>query len=470
MVSPAPRRRRRVRLFASLGGVAVVAVAVVVALVSGPALSGCVLTAQPDRTASWFATKDGGYTAADLDAVSSTSDYFFIEKFAENFDLQKQFADVKQVKQDAADKGRNLKVFMYINAQYWLNAFAKNWQPYGSQFQSSWILKDASGNDIPFYGQFGSKASGSQQAGYVVDLTNPAYRDFITSVALDWLKQAPLDGVVFDSAFQMVGNLPVRKANADGTVTPNVLLCGNSWKNRDGDCPRVTAWNQGLADLLSTVTKDFAAQGKEVIYNGVPTAKNRPDRNTALLADTNGASNESFCYMPFLSDPKRVTFTSMADDARLMQTVAGQGKKLIEISNYIGATRAPYATYCLGGFLMGWQPGSSYYVYHPGYTAGPTDTVMSPADRLNLGNPTQKDFTQSGSVLSRTFQRGVVAVNDSDSDASWTLPGDYVEFTTTGQIGQAYPAGSTIAIPKRSALFFVSAQIEPFTQEAIGVC
>jgi hypothetical protein len=136
-----------------------------------------------------------------------------------------------------------------------------------------------------------------------------------------------------------------------------------------------------------------------------------------------------------------------------MRQIAAQHKKVTEITNtYQTGERQKYGSYCMAGFLIGWQPGSSFYTLHPGYTFPPEGQYpMVPEQDLNLGTPLTVDYQSSGSALTRRFQNGFVAVNPTDSSATVTVPEPVVSFAD-GSAGPQYAAGQTMTLPGRGAI------------------
>lgn len=478
--APAPvRRRRRSRWWLAAAAVLVAVVALTAVVSPGGIFCGGIplrvgdpaYTAQVSRTAEWAATRAGPYSDAQVDEIAENTSYFLIPKFAENYDIAKQFDDVRRIKAAAKAKKRDVKVFMYVSAQYWLQTYDEGWKPWSDEFRDSYRLDDHKGDPVPFYGQTGSQSAGSDPIGYVVDLTNPDYRDFIVGVTKDWMDEAPLDGVVFDSANPFIGDSTVRRANADGVSTANQILCGQNTSrvDADGNCPRVAAWNDGLAEMLQEVTDAYTAAGKEVVYNGVAPSQLRVNRNVALLDHTDGATNEGFCYNPSVTNKTRISLNSITDDAALMRDVAAQGKKVFQITNFQSDARTPLGPYCLAAFLMGWQPGSSFFIYHQGYAYGIADLPILPEQDLALGNPTTTGYEEQGSVLSRSFQHGFVAVNNSDDAATFTAPRSGSRYQDGELVGRIN-SGASVSLPARSAAFFLDSSSIPAVGSAFGVC
>lgn len=473
-----PVRRRRLRPLLLAFGALVLVAALGLTAVAGPGVTCGSISLDfgtptyanaAARTAEWGATQDG-YSDAQIDAIAASNSDFFIPKFAEGFDVVKQFEDVRRLKASAAKQGRTLRVMMYINAQYWLSVNDDAWQPYAASFEPSFLLKDAGGAKVPFYGLQGTQNGGDRTLGYTLDLADPGYRAWILGVALDWLKQAPLDGVVFDEANPLLGDQKIRKSSGDGAAVVNDLLCGkHAPVDADGDCDRVVAWNDGLADTLKGVTDAFRPLGKQVIYNGVAASQLRENRNVGLLEVTDGASNEAFCYSPSVVKPTEEQFRPFADDAAMMQQVAQDGRRLFEITNYQTPQRQPFGDYCLAGFLMGWQPGSSFLIYHESYADLASGGPQLAEQRLNLGEPTTTGYDTTGSVLSRTFQRGFVAVNAGDETAKFVAPRNGSQYRAGELVGRI-GAGAELTMPPRSAVFFLDAPAVPGAGKLLGIC
>lgn len=276
----------------------------------------------------------------------------------------------------------------------------------------------------------------------------------------DWLKQAPFQGIVLDETNVLLGQ-STRSATGDGKTDYNDLLCGKGAPiDAHGNCARVNKWNDAMATILQRVTDALHPLGDEVLYNGIAPSVNRgPTRNLGLLdtAGVDGATNEDFCYGAGANQKANPApkLTSITDDAAIMQQQAAKGKKIFEITNYQNQTkRANYGAYCLAGFLMGWQPGSDWWIYHQNYNDDLTATYPEePEQNLNLGLPVGT-FAQSGTVLTRRFKNGFVAVNTGDSPASLRLPSSLVQYSG-GHQGRTYQAGATVALGPRSGLFFL---------------
>jgi hypothetical protein len=334
------------------------------------------------------------------------------------------------------------------------------WGDYTKTFSTDWYMKDYQGNPI------GVNGSGKNNiTGYLLDLTNPEYQAWALATVTDWMRQAPFAGVKFDNTNIMHGNkvnMALSNINPEtGKIMKmNEMLCGpGAPVNADGDCDRVVAWNNGLRTILSNAVTALHAMNKEVYYNGIAESPLRgEDRNLSLLAIADGAMNENFCYVQTIETTDRLDFTSLLDDIHIMQQEAAAGKKIIETTNHHNEpSKLALNGYCFGGFLMGWQPGYDFYDLISGYNIVDNDIIdypRYPELDLNLGNPTAQ-YQQSGTVLTRAFENGYVAINmDSSKPGAAVLPFDLTEFKNGAVVG-TYQSGETIAVGPLEGRFFL---------------
>lgn len=456
-----PRSRRARWLPAVLIVAAVIAAAIVVAVSPhghptryannpyGP---------QPQRSAEVVGNPDGPLSQQAIEDIAKYNSYEVLPKFADHYNITDHFVEARQLVDAAKKYGNDLKVFDYFSASYWFNANKSGWGSYASGFQQDWLLHDSTGSTIPFLGAGGATSASSAEKGYLIDLSNPNYRAWAVATIVSWMRAAPYAGISFDSATPMPGDEPSH-AVADGNTSYNALLCGSTLTFDTTDCPRVQAWNQGLVELLAETSKALHAMGDEVRYNGIaPSQLRGVSRNVGLLKYTDMASDEGFCLAVSASDPSRLAFNSIVDDAALMRQIAAEHKKVTEITNtYDSDARTPYGRYCLAGFLVGWQPGSSYFTFHPGYTQPPDGSYPDvPEQDLNLGKPLTVGYQTSGSALTRRFQNGFVAVNPTDRSTTVTIPETAVSFTN-GAAGPHYTAGQNVTLPARAAILALTA-------------
>ena len=426
-----------------------------------------------DRNADFLG--ESPLTSTEVHDIATDDGWYTLAKFSDHYDLRQQFADASTLMTAAKAAGNpDLHVGMYYNAMFWLTANSA-WGSYAEGFDPSWLLHDATGSTVAYHGQ-GSSGSAEQSLGDVVDLQNPTYRAWAVQTVVDWMHQAPVRGITLDSADLIVGTT-VRSDVGTGTQTWNDLLCGaGAPVDTDGNCPVVAAWNQGLHDLLAQMSAALTPLGDTVTFNGVaPSQLRTADRNTELFASASHADNEGFCYAQ--SNPKaaaresgkRTTAsggtTGSADpktklnplpaDVAMMQQRAADGAGITEITNYEQSSREDLGAYCLGGFLLGWQPGYDWFVYHRDYT----DTLGGgypelPEQDLDLGTPTGQAGAD-GSLMTRTFTHGLVAVDTGDGSVTYTVPTAVTQFAGGREVHQ-YAAGSTVTLAAHGADFFLT--------------
>lgn len=408
---------------------------------------------QPQRSAEVVGNPEGALSDEAIDDIAKYNSYEVLPKFADRYNISKHFDEARRLV-DAANKyGNHLKVFDYFSASYWFNANVDAWGSYASGFQDSWLLRDSTGKTVPYFGAGGALTTGATIKGYVLDLSNPSYRAWAVATIVSWMRAAPYSGISFDSSNPMQGT-GASRAIADGASTYNALLCGPTVALTTTDCSRVQAWNRGLIDLLTQASAALHAMGDEVRYNGIaPSELRGASRNVGMLQYTDIASNEGFCMAVSASAPDRLKFNSLIDDIALMRQIGAQHKKVTEITNtYNSDAKTPYGQYCLAGFLIGWQPGSSYFTFHPGYSYPPNGTYPSvPEQNLNLGNPLTADYQSSGPALTRKFTNGFVAVNPTGTPTTVTVPAEVVAFKD-GAAGTTYSAGSSVTLSAHGAL------------------
>jgi Hypothetical glycosyl hydrolase family 15 len=417
---------------------------------------------QPDRNADWTGPYPGDYTNGYIDKLAQNVGYEVLNSYSSQVTIQDHFADARRLVAAGERYDNDLGVFEYFNASFMYQVNLTRWRPYVNSFSPSWYLDDYTGAPITY------KSGSPLTSGYVLDLTNPAYRAWAVGMLVDWMKAAPYKGVLLDSADQVVGT-GVWSSLGNGTTSWNDLLCPpDAPVDGNGDCSRVVAWNDGLADFVSEVTAALHQLGDEVIFDGIaPSPLRQAPRNLDMAENADIAANESFCYVDDRTqeDP---TFEPFGPDIQIMRQLAAEGKGVLEITDHrASATKEEYADYCLAGFMMGWQPGSDYYVYHASYAdplAGPYPEVRE--QDLELGLPVDAGYStqDAGDVLYRQFQHGWVALNTGPTPAGFTIPVAAAEFSDGSQIGSAV-AGGTVELPGRSAMFFLD---ESYLHPAAG--
>jgi hypothetical protein len=311
-----------------------------------------------------------------------------------------------------------IEVYPYWSTKYW---FDKD-RAMGLEFDPAWYLRDNDGNVIVRTRQ------GEERSKYV-DLANPQYRAWALEVLASWLRAAPYAGIAFDAA-EPIGDFgdEVRE-----------------WSELLGPA-RVDAYNQGMRDLLRRA-HDLVGPDRKVLYNGfAPNERRGPGRNLELLELTDGALTERFCI------GARGEPVDIAADLEVMRERAP--KVVLLKTNYRAAfgERDRAQRFCFGAFLLGWDPGRTYYQFGRDYT---DSQLTDPAPDLDvrLGRPTGP-ATEAGDVRRRAFDHGVVLVNLGDRARRERSPRALTQVRGGRSVG-TLGAGEPVTVPARDAVFLV---------------
>ena len=374
------------------------------------------------------------FSDADLKFMAETYPKIFFSKFH----MRGEVNGAEEATKKLVAYNPDVQVFPYFGSKF---RFSNPRLQYDEEnFKSEWYLKDKkTGEPIPL--------EEKQQDGYYVDLSNPEYRKFAVGVIRSWMDEAPYAGIFLDSADPIgVGSNPAYV---------------QKWVKRVGQ-HKIDKWNEGLA-LFIRETKE-ALGDKEVIYNGFSPADIRINRNLDKLTYAAGSFNEDFCIdrSSGTAQPESLMF----EDIALMQKYGT--KILVEQVNYPVAISAADKTrmgrYCLGAFLLGEQPGYTFFKFaRRGYggdahqvAGGITAHITEnpPESALKLGTP-RAIFSRDDHVGYRAFSNGYVYVNfNAKASQKVTLPSDLVLMNDAVQ-GKKYRAGEVYSIPPQEAALFL---------------
>ncbi|MGH9186675.1 MAG: hypothetical protein ACRD0U_12815, partial [Acidimicrobiales bacterium] len=211
---------------------------------------------------------------------------------------------------------------------------------------------------------------------------------------------------------------------------------------------RVQAYNDGMRDLLQRA-HELVGADRKVIYNGfAPNEKRGPERNLDLLDLTDGALTERFCIGP-QGQPEDI-----AADLTIMREHLD--KQLFIRSNYRESfgERDRYQRFCFGAFLLGWEPGHSYYQFGSDYTAAQLDEPAPDLD-VNVGRPAGI-ARQDADLGWREFEHGIVFVNFDDRPVSVPAPEALTE-VSGGRTVAAVAAGEPVTVPAHDSVFLLRA-------------
>jgi hypothetical protein len=429
--TPKVRKRRRwSRWFVVLVVMAVAAGGLLVYANRKPATEPALaFSPQPDRRFVWIGTTKGEqFTDEQFDQLATNFDQVVLAKFHAGFDYSKHQEAARQL----VARNPSIKVYEYFSTKYWFDQ--NNWGPFKPD--PAWLLRDNQGNIVNRYNTLGDGTR--EKVGEYLDVANPDYRAWAVHVITTWMKEAPFYGVAFDAADPI------------GDYNPPDI---SKWSNLLGS-QRVAAYNAGIDSLLESV-REAIGPNHGTIFNGIsPFLIRGPNRDLDLLKISDGAMDERFCIS---------SGTDTGDvraDIDVMQTYTHS--VLLMKTNYgptvKGDTRDRLSRYCLGSFLLGWVPGSSYFEFAPGYGAGQLDREP-PNQKVAVGTPTTKP-SFDGDVGTRSFTHGYVVVNTGTSPATVTLP-RALDDVSDGRHVNTYAKGAKVTVPPGDARLFVDAGSVP---------
>lgn len=385
----------------------------------------------------WVSTPQRTFTAEEINLLAGQYETVIIGNAHGDWTKENYQTEAGRLKAVNA----NVKVFPYYNSKF---HFLKDKRVDPSQgFLDNWYLKDKSGNIIP-------KEEGAQN--YYLDLTKEDYRDWIVEKISTWISDGNIDGIALDG------------------VSPLGLVARRDWVDKIGE-NKLNQWNEGLELFIKEVKA--AVGDKKVIYNGIlPSAGgvlNLQYLNNATDADY--AFNEVFCYNrrgARLESKDRIL--ELVD---AMINFRNRGKGFMQKVNFYPPPDNPNPTppalnernkiarFCLGAFLMGYQPGLDSFKFGPGYRVdmGEFNEITDEAAemRVDLGEPAGEyriKYKFTGDVYRRKFDNGWVYMNFSDTRKTISSP-DNLILANGGVKGRSFNSGDDINIPAKDAVFLV---------------
>lgn len=412
-----PARVLPVALAVVVTAAAVVAAVVLPGAASGPRVADAEAgTSGRDRGYITIGSLDGEqFSDGELRDIAENHRVVVFAKFHGGWDVELHHEATRRLK--ALNPG--LRVFAYMSTKFW---FDKN--RWGVEIDPDWFLVDSDGELVPKI----DEGTEQDRARYI-DLADPDYRAWALGVARSWMEAAPYDGVRFDAA-DPIGDFGERDVRR--------------WEQLlDED--ELGAYNAGIAELLS----DARDVVPSVLFNGIsPSPIRGPDRALSMLEYTDGAMNEDFCVN---NDGE---LRDIVADIEIMEELRDRELYLrasIDPDAFDPAELARLRRVCVGSFLMGWQPGSTFL--NVGSDYGVSQLSERPGLlSIDLGAPTE-DHGEDGEVLRRAFANGVVVVNLGDEPAEVDVPPGLVRVPDASEDGSESPADT---IAGEDAAFFLA--------------
>jgi hypothetical protein len=394
----------------------------------------------------WVGTSnDKQFTEKEYQYIASHYSYVVISKYHAGWDIKKHHEAARELKA----LNPQIKVLPYYSAKLWFKKYQ-----FGQDIRNEWFVRDRQGGTITI------QPRGEGNA--YVNLDDPSYRQWAINLLSGWMNLTlpngkPLyDGVAFDTA--NIFNIYEPKGLASPKIRRLIGLVGKE---------KLNALNEGMKAFFRETKQRFG--DRLVIYNGIEDRDNHYKRSLELLDITDGALDEDFCFS--MGNP--------AGEQEIMENVAFMldkryaSKLLFEKASIktIGRTLIPprevaqYQRYCYGSFLLGHQPGHTFFKFaaagpgEPLYSASAeTETheglSVDPSElQIALGNPLA-NYSRDGAVYSRDFEHGSVYVNMKNTPQRTSL-----KSSMTGVQGNAagkkFNAGETIEIAPSDAAFLL---------------
>lgn len=338
-----------------------------------------------NRSFAWVARPQSQFSDDQIKDLATAYTYVVMDRTHGGANIRRQLEDARRIKQ----VNPAVRVLIYVNAAFWYDTNSQS-DGWNAPYDPAWSLSDPrTGGPLRF------KGKADRELATFVNLGDASYRANVLRLLRSWLDQAPIDGVAFDS---------VQPASADRVVLGHPRLTWSAVLPGE----RLHQYNDGLVALLRDA-KTLLGPGREVLFNGIADTPLATNRNLELVDEADVVIDEAFC----LDNTVRHDPDKLRADLELMSDLAQRGKRVLEKTNTRDAVDGPdlerLGRFCGGAFLLGWQPGSTFFKFGPGYT---DDELNSSPDELKvrLGRPLGA-YRESDGTARRDFENGTVFVN-----------------------------------------------------------
>jgi hypothetical protein len=351
-----------------------------------------------------------------------TEDYAVVlfTKFHMGWDVEGHHEAARRLKAMEPD----LIVLPYFSTKYWFRP-----AEWGTEPDTDWYLRDRNGDIVQK-----QREGEDQDIGVWLDLSDPDYREWALETMEEWLTAAPYDGMSFDSA-DPIGDYPEKQ------VSEWAALLGSE---------HVREYNEGIEDLLRR-TQELVHPGGITLYNGIaPNEIRGPDRDLAQLEVADGALNERFCL------DRNGNRVALADDLAIMADHPDEQfyMRTNAPPDLDGEDRERAARFCRAVFLLGWDPGRTFFQFASDYTERQLEDDL-PDLQVDFGVP-EGPATITGRRGTRSFTRGAVLVNMGKAEVTMASPisGRVVR---GGDLHEEVLAGDEVSVPAESAILLSTA-------------
>ena len=362
-------------------------------------------------------------------------------KFHNNFSIEARDEAARKLK----DLNPNIKLFPYYSGFLWFPKLYK----FGKDFNFDWYLKDLQGNRIAY--------KTLDKEIWYVDNTNAEYRKWAVKIVKSWMDmtyngKSLYDGIAFDSSHIF----DVQSNSQTGKLKKLISRIGRQ---------RLEKQNEGLKKLF-TETKAGIGD-KIVLFNGVENKEWARNNSLDLLNVSDVAMNEDFGF----HNSKISTKGELMQFVNMMANSDYSEEIFLQKANHLGVAldsqgKLRLKRYTFGAFLLGYQPGRSFYKFGGDgeHTYLHETELNNDPQEINLdfGKPLHDKYAKEGEVFKRTFAKGVVYVNMENSSQKITLSSKLI-LMNGGRIGKTYEKGEKYTIPAKDAAFFFNPSLEAAT-------
>jgi hypothetical protein len=367
----------------------------------------------------WAGNVGQKYTDAQVANMANNYDYVVIPKWHAKWNMDPvQLQEVARIKAI----NPNVKVLCYWSGFHLYPQFSQVNVP---KDHENWYVHDFNGNRLLFAQKY-----------FWADVSNANFRKWALGILGNWMEV--FDGVAFDESHiwnvSLNGDTQIRKL-----------------KDQIGDA-KLRQLNSGIRDLFDEAVAAFP--GKIFAFNGIENWPYYYQRSKQLLSRVHVGVNEDFTYFKdsFLPKAQTLQYINMMSDPQHTEKLFFQ--KTNVITPVSERKREQIGRYSFGSFLLGYQPGRSFYKFGFGrvYTVSAEIDHDPPEVLLDFGAPIDSFNSIKEGVYHRQFANGEVFVNMDTVKRKITIPTNGV-IMNGGIPGETISAGQIRKIPPHDALF-----------------
>lgn len=354
------------------------------------------------------------------------------------------FADAKRLLAIKPD----MTIFRYLSMTIVHKSLLDDYKADG--FKDEWYLRASHG---PKEKQILTLSSAHPEH-YYINIAHPDYQDWLMTRIGRMYDTVDIAGVNFDNS------------NKKGVSCPN--KCSGVWQGREYFMQHLTedkidTLDAAIDTILTRTKNEFPS--KTVMVNGIAYRKWREGgRNLPLARQAEYTLNEDFCAYVI---PRKDTVTKITTyelvylDTEItlqdLEIAKNEHMKQLLQTNFLDPTnpvkQASVQNYCFGLFMAAYQPGRTYFGLGR-YDIAQALTRPRGYD-APYGEPMEDAvFDAANSILSRSYEKGRLYVNISDSSQTVPIPfAGTIGAVLSSDVTLLVPQGDLLTIPARTSYF-----------------